>query len=63
MEGSGKFSQSYDHYKILCKLVSRYALTYNKCKCEELFFQTRRVGEICSYDEIMHKDIAFRKDP
>ena len=28
---------------------------HNKCKCEEFFFQTRRGGEICSYDVIMHK--------
>ena len=26
MEGSDKFSQSYDHYKILCKLASGHAL-------------------------------------
>ena len=26
MEGSDKFSQSYDHYKILCKLASGDAL-------------------------------------
>ena len=28
---------------------------HNKSKCEEFFFQTRRGGEICSYDVIMHK--------
>ena len=27
MEGSDKFSQSYDHYRILCKLASGHALT------------------------------------
>ena len=27
MEGSDKFLQSYDHYKILCKLASGHALT------------------------------------
>ena len=27
MEGSDKFSQSYDHYKILCKLATGHALT------------------------------------
>ena len=27
MEGSDEFSQSYDHYKILCKLASGHALT------------------------------------
>ena len=27
LKGSDKFSQSYDHYKILCKLASGHALT------------------------------------
>ena len=38
MEGSDKFTQSYDHCKILCKLASGHALTcLRKISCEILF--------------------------
>ena len=45
LEGSDKFSQSYDHYKILCKLASGHALTcLSKTRTNYGKFNTRLQG-------------------
>ena len=58
MEGSDKFSQSYDHYKILCKLASGHALTWlsdnlqaqNISAAPQICWHRTRHGTSYSYD-------------
>ena len=52
LEGSHKFSQSYDHYKILCKLAFCHALTCLK-STNNIFFITINIS-ITSLSEWLH---------